>query len=60
MSGRTLFRVESIDVFYGSSQILFGVSIELAEGQTSEDVIHRLLQHVSEPEPAKYVGKRKI
>ena len=34
MSGRTLFRAENIDVFYGSSQILFGVSIELAEGQT--------------------------
>src|SRR5256714_15220709 len=34
MSGRTLFRVESIDVFYGSSQILFGIDIELAEGQT--------------------------
>jgi branched-chain amino acid transport system ATP-binding protein len=34
MSGRTLFRAENIDVFYGSSQILFGVTIELAEGQT--------------------------
>jgi branched-chain amino acid transport system ATP-binding protein len=34
MSGRTLFRADSIDVFYGSSQILFGVTIELAEGQT--------------------------
>jgi branched-chain amino acid transport system ATP-binding protein len=34
MSGRTLFRADNIDVFYGSSQILFGVTIELAEGQT--------------------------
>jgi len=34
MSPRTLFRADKIDVFYGSSQILFGVSIELAEGQT--------------------------
>ena len=34
MSGRILFKAENIDVFYGSSQILFGVSIELAEGQT--------------------------
>jgi branched-chain amino acid transport system ATP-binding protein len=34
MSGRPLFRAENIDVYYGSSQILFGVSIELAEGQT--------------------------
>ncbi len=34
MSGRTLFRAENLDVFYGSSQILFGVTIELAEGQT--------------------------
>ncbi len=34
MSGRTLFCAENIDVFYGSSQILFDVSIELAEGQT--------------------------
>jgi MoxR-like ATPase len=31
-----------------------------AEGQTSEDVIHRLLQHVSEPEPPKYGGKKRI
>ena len=32
-----------------------------AEGLTSEDVVQRLLQHVSEPEPAKYVGaKRKL
>src|SRR5919201_6558287 len=34
MSGRTIFSVENIDVFYGSSQILFGLSIELAEGQS--------------------------
>jgi len=34
MSGRTLFRADNIDVFYGSSQILFGVTIELGEGQT--------------------------
>ena len=34
MSGRILFKAENIDVFYGSSQILFGISIELAEGQT--------------------------
>ena len=34
MSARTLFSAEKIDVFYGSSQILFGVDIELAEGQT--------------------------
>jgi MoxR-like ATPase len=31
-----------------------------AEGKTSEDIIGLLLQHVSEPEPEKYVGKRKI
>jgi len=34
MSARILFRAENLDVFYGSSQILFGVNIELAEGQT--------------------------
>jgi branched-chain amino acid transport system ATP-binding protein len=34
MTARTLFSAERIDVFYGSSQILFGVDIELAEGQT--------------------------
>ncbi len=34
MTARTLFSVEKIDVFYGSSQILFGIDIELAEGQT--------------------------
>jgi MoxR-like ATPase len=31
-----------------------------AEEQTSEDVIHRLLQHVSEPEPPKYGGKKRL
>jgi MoxR-like ATPase len=31
-----------------------------AEGKTSEDIIALLLQHVSEPEPEKYVGKRKL
>jgi len=31
-----------------------------AEGKTSEDIIALLLQHISEPEPEKYVGKRKI
>ncbi len=34
MSARILFSTKNIDVFYGSSQILFGVDIELAEGQT--------------------------
>ena len=34
MSDRILFSTKNIDVFYGSSQILFGVDIELAEGQT--------------------------
>jgi MoxR-like ATPase len=31
-----------------------------AEGKTSEDIVTQLLAHVSEPEPAKYVGKKKI
>lgn len=31
---RTIFAAEGIDVFYGSSQILFGLSIEVTEGQT--------------------------
>jgi MoxR-like ATPase len=31
-----------------------------AEGKTSEDIVALLLQHISEPEPEKYVGKRKI
>lgn len=34
MSDRLLFYVENLEVFYGSSQILFGVSLELAEGRT--------------------------
>ncbi len=34
MSARSIFSVEAIDVFYGTSQILFGVDIEVAEGQT--------------------------
>ena len=35
VSTRILFSAENIDVFYGSSQILFSVNIELAEGQTT-------------------------
>jgi MoxR-like ATPase len=31
-----------------------------AEGKTSEDIVTQLLAHVSEPEPAKYVGKKRI
>src|SRR5438874_8226761 len=31
-----------------------------AEGKTSEDIIALLLQHVSEPEPEKYVGKKRL
>ncbi|MCZ7659682.1 MAG: ABC transporter ATP-binding protein [Xanthobacteraceae bacterium] len=34
MSGSAVFSVEDIDVFYGSSQILFGVGFEVAQGQT--------------------------
>jgi len=34
MSGSAVFGAESIDVFYGTSQILFGVSVTVAEGQT--------------------------
>jgi len=34
MSAPTVFSVESIDVFYGTSQILFGVDIEVTKGQT--------------------------
>jgi branched-chain amino acid transport system ATP-binding protein len=34
MSGRELVAAEGIDVFYGTSQILFGVSLTVAEGQT--------------------------
>ena len=31
-----------------------------AEGKSSEDVIAMLLQHLGEPEPAKYAGRKKI
>jgi ABC-type glutathione transport system ATPase component len=34
MSGRVILSVEGLDVFYGKSQILFDVSLEVAEGQT--------------------------
>lgn len=34
MSAPAVFSVNSIDVFYGASQILFGVDIEIAKGQT--------------------------
>jgi branched-chain amino acid transport system ATP-binding protein len=34
MSGRAIVTVEGIDVYYGKSQILFGVSVEVTEGQT--------------------------
>jgi branched-chain amino acid transport system ATP-binding protein len=34
MSGRAIVAVDGLDVFYGSSQILFGVGLEVAEGQT--------------------------
>ncbi|MDX2156978.1 MAG: ABC transporter ATP-binding protein [Hyphomicrobiaceae bacterium] len=33
-SPRTIFSAEEIDVFYGTSQILFGLSIAVTEGQT--------------------------
>ena len=34
MSDRVLFEAEGIDVFYGTSQILFDVSVSVVEGQT--------------------------
>ena len=34
MSGRPVIEVAGIDVFYGSSQILFGVDLQVMEGQT--------------------------
>jgi branched-chain amino acid transport system ATP-binding protein len=34
MTGRTIFSLEALDVFYGSSQILFAVGLEVAQGQT--------------------------
>jgi branched-chain amino acid transport system ATP-binding protein len=34
MSARVMFEAQDIDVFYDASQILFGVSIAVLEGQT--------------------------
>jgi branched-chain amino acid transport system ATP-binding protein len=34
MTGRVIFDAEGIDVFYGTSQILFGVTLGVTEGQT--------------------------
>ena len=34
MSSNPIVRVEGLDVFYGKSQILFGVGLELHEGRT--------------------------
>ena len=34
MTGRAIIEAEEIDVFYGTSQILFRVSLEVSEGQT--------------------------
>ena len=34
MSAREIVAAEGIDVFYGTSQILFGVSLSVTEGQT--------------------------
>ena len=34
MSARVIFAAENLDVFYGSSQILFGVDVAVTEGQT--------------------------
>ena len=34
MSGRVVLEVRDVDVFYGTSQILFGVELEVQEGQT--------------------------
>ena len=34
MSGRVILGVEGLNVFYGKSQILFDLSLEVAEGQT--------------------------
>jgi branched-chain amino acid transport system ATP-binding protein len=33
-SNRTIFSADNIDVFYGTSQILFGLSVAVTEGQT--------------------------
>ena len=34
MSAQPVIEVEQIDVFYGTSQILFGVSLSVNQGQT--------------------------
>ena len=34
MSERAVIEVEAVDVFYGTSQILFGVELQVLEGQT--------------------------
>ena len=34
MSAKPVIEVEQIDVFYGTSQILFGVSLSVNQGQT--------------------------
>jgi branched-chain amino acid transport system ATP-binding protein len=34
MTGAVIFEADAIDVYYGSSQILFGVSLAVTEGQT--------------------------
>ena len=34
MSERPIVRVDGLDVFYGKSQILFDVGLELKQGQT--------------------------
>ncbi|HEX7812674.1 MAG TPA: ABC transporter ATP-binding protein [Burkholderiales bacterium] len=34
MTGTVIFEADGIDVFYGTSQILFGVSLAVTEGQT--------------------------
>jgi branched-chain amino acid transport system ATP-binding protein len=34
MSERTVVEIENVDVFYGTSQILFGVGLSVREGQT--------------------------
>jgi branched-chain amino acid transport system ATP-binding protein len=34
MSPRPIVRLDGVDVYYGKSQILFGVSLDVAEGQT--------------------------
>jgi len=33
MSDRVMFEAQGIDVFYGTSQILFDVSVSVVEGQ---------------------------